>query len=258
MRLPNPILDVERELTVAVKRIGGCRVDDLTGPTPGHRIADFLFDSYAVVSELKCLEKDQIGDPVFVQKVSDIYLKRAKQDKSMPVIFGTVQMTTDRLPQEFRLEIARLYAVPVRRVIASADEQIAVTKDKLPRPNHHGVLLLVNEGNTALDPAHIVWTLGECIRDGEFPNINHVIYFTVNMPVEMPAHHLPGHVRDSETDLHIWYSGGRRGVARIDPGFEPALREAWFAHLKTITGRAEQFDGTAKLLDEAKNKPNKA
>lgn len=253
-RLPNPVIDVERELSLVVGRVGGCRVDDITGPKPGHKIADFLFDSYQIVAELKCLDKDQINDPGFVRKLSGVYLRQAEHDKSLPRVLGTVQMTTEGMSRDFQLQIAGLYAVPIQRVIASADEQIAVTKSKLARPGHRGVLLLVNEGNTAVHPAHVLWTLGECLRDpSKFTNINHVIFFTANMSVDISESHLPSYVRDM--DLHVWYSGGRGNMARIDAGFEPALRAAWFEHMRVLTGRCEQFDGTSEALHETKNKP---
>lgn len=254
-RLPNPILDVEQELSAAVRLVGGIRVDEITGKTPGHRIADFLFDSFAVIAELKCLEKDQIHAPEFVKRVSAVYEKHRRQTKGrFPIVFGTRQLSTQGLPSDFQMEIARLYAVPIWRVIASADEQIAETKARLPREDHRGVLLLVNDGNTALDPAHIRWTLGECLGGENFPNINHVIFFTVNMSVEVPPEELVGRVRDDQVDIHVWYSSGRRLVPRIDPGFEPALRNAWIDHLRSITGYSEQFEGNDAMLKAAKNR----
>lgn len=254
IRMPNPVLDVERELSIAVKLAGGRRVDELTGAKPGHRIADFLFDEYEVVAELKCLEKDQINDPSFIDKVSRLYAEQSKTDKSMPLVFGQVRMTTQGLSSDFQLKIAELYSTAVRRVVASANEQIAVTKERLPRPHHLGVLFLVNDGNSAMDPGHIVWTLGQVLKGGAFPNINHVIFFTINMSVDMPAEFLPQWL-DDQTDIHVWYSGGRKDVAEINSHFEARIRNSWFDHLKSIVGRADQFDADKALLKDATNKP---
>ena len=59
-RLPNPHIEVEDELPVAIKAIGGCRVDELITKYSGHKSADFIFHEYGVIAELKCLEKDLI------------------------------------------------------------------------------------------------------------------------------------------------------------------------------------------------------
>lgn len=251
--LPNPVLDVERELDVAVRNAGGCRVDALVGQKPGHRAADYIFDSDKVIAELKCLEKDQINDPKFIEKTTDLYLRNAKVDRSIPRIFGTVTLESSRFSEDVQRQLAELYLVPISRAIRSANQQIDETKVHLKRDEHLGVLLLVNDGNTALHPGNVCWALFESLKSGDFPHINHVIFFTVNLPVDgAHASFPPG---ASEMDVHVWFTAGRDGFRQIPSGFEPRLRNAWFGHLEAIHGRHMSFDGDTSMLNELRNKP---
>lgn len=247
-RLSNPYIEVESELSEAITRIGGVRVDRITKPASSKN-ADFFFERYDTIAELKILKKDQISNPDFVRKASNIYAKCLTAGRAPKRAFGTVYMSTEGFPADFRLEIANLYSAPVGRVIRNADRQIKETRRLLNQPNSTGLLLLVNDGNTALDPSHLRWIIGEHLRDGMSPNIHHVIYFTVNMSVDVPdrSAFLPAVAKDM--DLSVWYSAGRRGLPSINVDLEPDLRTAWFSHLSKIVGRVAEVEPDASILD---------
>jgi len=252
-RLPNPFINVELELSRAIVRIGGVRVDEILGKTD-KKNADFLFDKHSVIAEMKVLEVDQISTERFVSKCSDIYARYLKEGKAPVRVFGTMRLTTDRFPEEFRREIANLYSVPLGRIVKAADNQIRSTKELLIRPNHAGVLILVNNGNTAMDPSHVVWSLGEHLKEGQFPNINQVLFFTANMSVEVNSRPKQSLGIPEDMDMHVWFFAGRTEIARANVEFEPALREAWLSHLSGIVGRVAELNGNQELFSSLKNK----
>ncbi|MGN6730293.1 MAG: hypothetical protein ACTHJG_10730 [Rhodanobacteraceae bacterium] len=253
-RLPNPTLDVEKELSVAVRRVGGIRVDELTGKKPGHRIADFLFDNFGVIAELKCLVKDQVNDRSFIEKTSKLYQAEQSLDRNLPRIYGTVRLSSDRLSLEAQERMASLYTSPIRRVISSADEQISETKNKLGKTGYKGVLFLVNDGNTALNPSNIIWVLERCLGGDGFKNINHAIFMTVNMPVQTSKENMPESI-DEETDMHVWYSAGRSMFEHVSDDFEESVRGAWLCHLDSLLGHSQSFDADPGLLEKLENSP---
>lgn len=251
-RLPNPVVDVEAELSKAIAKLRGVRVDALIGKTD-KKNADFLFDDFAAIAELKVLEVDQIQTERFVSKCSVIYERYLKEGRAPVRVFGTARLKTDAFPEEFRREIADLYSVPLRRVIKSADEQIGSTMRLLDRHGYSGVLILVNDGNTALGPSHIVWCLGEHLRDGQFKNICGVIFFTVNMAMKNDTRLMGSIGVPHDMDLHVWYEGGRRDTPSVHPAFMSALRSAWFEHLSVIVGRVAEVHGSKELLHTLEN-----
>lgn len=236
-------IDVEKEFSVAIKKIDGRRVDDITGKSPQHKNADFIFERYSILAEMKCLEKDQISDPSFIEKVSDIYQSEAREGRA-PILIGKNRITTENLSQEATRKIADLYRFPITRRIKSADKQLLETKRALKLGEEwKGILILVNEGNTALDPKNIIWSLGETFRTEELPNIDHVIYMTVNMPSEHP---------DASFPMNVWYSVGV-GRGNLDTSFTDALKACWFSHLSSIFGTTTELSGTEKALDMLRN-----
>ncbi|QSX78723.1 YecA family protein [Agrilutibacter solisilvae] len=246
-RLPRLMVSVEAELSRAIKRISGVRIDSILGKT-AEKNADFLFDRHSVIAELKELEVDQIASDRFMEKCTAIYERYRSEGKLSHQAFGTVRLSTEGLPEEFTREIADLYAVPISRVIRSADEQIKSTRRLLDRSGHLGLLILVNNGNTALDPKHVIWSLGRHLGGAEFPNINSVVFFTVNMPVESDEVELLG-----EMDLHVWYSAGRREFDRVEEHFLELLRKSWFSHLASLGAPVAELPGAMDQLRSLRN-----
>jgi hypothetical protein len=251
-RLPNPRIDVELELSRAIASIGGVRVDSVVGKTE-QKNADFLFDRFSVIAELKELDVDQIATNSFIKKCSAVYERHRSAGKVALQVFGTVRLSTEGFSEEFRQEIADLYAIPLRRVISSTDAQIESTLRLLERPAHSGVLILVNNGNTALHPHHVIWSLDRHLGGMNYQNINAVVFFTVNMPVKSNAIDLTSLGVRSDMDLHVWYSAGRRGFNRVEGGLLESLREPWFSHLSNISGTVVEIPATSEELQNLKN-----
>jgi hypothetical protein len=246
-RLLNPKIDVELELSRAIASIDGVCVDSVVGKT------DFLFDRFSVIAELKELDVDQIATNSFINKCSAVYERHRSAGKVALQVFGTARLSTEGFSEEFRQEIADLYATPLRRVIRSADAQIESTLRLLGRSAHSGVLILVNNGNTALHPHHVIWSLGRHLGGMDYQNINAVVFFTVNMPVNSNAIDLASLGVRSDMDLHVWYSAGRRGFSRVEGGFLESLREAWFSHLSNIAGTVVEIPATKEELQHLRN-----
>lgn len=56
-------IDVEQQLSQCVQAIGDRLVPDLVGLSPSFDNADYLFDEFDVVAELKILAVDQMHEP---------------------------------------------------------------------------------------------------------------------------------------------------------------------------------------------------
>lgn len=240
-------IDVEYELSAAIRAIGGARVDAEVGKKPGFKNADFIFNKYSIVAELKILSKDYISDPKFVDKISHLYNKALSSNDAPRIIFGTVRDTTDGYPDWYREEIANLYAIPIRRVVSAACKQIKQTRINLNIRNYKGVLLLVNDGNTALDPSHICWSLSKIFSHSDFSEISQVIYFTVNMPQHIESCLV--HNVENKT-FNCWVP---LKINSINPEFEPAIRSAWFQHLSGVVGKVTEIDAGNLPISSLRN-----
>lgn len=237
-------INVEDELSIAIKAMGGKRIDEIIGKNSIHKNADFIFYKHLVIAELKSLEKDQISDESFIDKVSKIYEQELNSKADTPIVYGRQRITTDGFSDEFKRKIADLYRFPISRRIRDADQQIEQTKARLKLSHDwKGLLIIVNDGNTALDPRNIVWSLAETFKDSKFSNIHHVIFFTANM---MTKH------QEIDIPLNVWYSAGINGdFLRKD--FEEDLRSCWFSHLSSIFGQVTEITGNDESLENLKN-----
>src|SRR5688572_4883378 len=65
-------IDIEKELAVCVRSIGGMVLEETLPHPRSFRNADYLFKDALVIAELKCLEKDVIASKAFHAKVNGL------------------------------------------------------------------------------------------------------------------------------------------------------------------------------------------
>jgi hypothetical protein len=189
-------MDVEKEFDSCVDSIGGLRVDKLVGPSPGFKNADYLFHQYKIVAELKVLEEDKIFDQKNKEKASNSCAKYFDNGLTPNIIVvGSRITTTDDTPNELKQELLELYRVSLHRVIETANKQIKSTKAHLNLKDNSGLLILVNNGHTALSPDVLMYLLKETFRRFSFSSIDSVLYFTIDPSSE--------HNEISE-DFYVW------------------------------------------------------
>lgn len=222
-------LKTEEEFDTFVRLFGGEKVSDIVGASPDFENADYLFDKFNVIAELKCLEEDKIKSENLTKKASAIYMECFEQSKAPVIVFGTRIITTENFPEAYTEKIANLYKNPIQKRIVKANKQIKETKKRLNRENHTGLLLLVNDNNTALDPSHILWILNKIFQGNNYSSINDIVFFTVNLKSEHP---------DIDKDLMLWIPIGRPGFNTCGDEFIFKLHDGWISYLESITGQA--------------------
>ncbi len=210
----NVHIDTEAEFDVCVKSVGGIKVSELFQGSPSFDNADYWFEKYNVVAELKCLSEDKSTDKYIQEKTGLIIRKYLAESKI--VVFGTRRMTTDELSQACTKEIAELYRKPISGAMKKANKQIRETKIELKVESAHGLLILVNDKNTAVDPSRINWILAETFRRDRYSSINSVLFVTLNLVGTHPA---------TRNDLLVWIEVYR------DPGF--LCSQELYANLRT-------------------------
>ena len=243
----SPMIAIEKGFDSCVKEIGGIKVSDVVGSSPGFSNADYIFNEYDVIAELKCLEEDKIKDKNLRDKASEIYEQYLKKGKAPVVVFGTMKITTEGFPEEFKREISELYRVPIHTVIKKANQQIRETKKHLNKENSHGLLILANDGHTALEPSLAMWILHETFRRYSFSSINSIIYFTANLKAEHP---------DIDKDILVWIPSYRLPENKCPEQLLNRLQKNWFKHVSKITGEfVEEIQATdPSVINEISNK----
>ena len=222
-------IDVEKELEFCVARIGGRLVRELVGESPSFNDADYLFDNYGVVAELKILAEDKMHDPRIREKMTKIYREASARGEANVIVYGESMITAGDLSPEYSRKLGEVYRAPIQRAIKKANRQIRQTKEHLKRKSHHGLLILVNDAHTALEPQHIQWILGATLRDREYSSIDSILYFTANLTATHP---------ELDTKILIWAEWDRPNFPTIDQEFRTALRREWDIRFQEITGEA--------------------
>jgi hypothetical protein len=221
------MIAIEKEFDDCVKKMGGEKISEIVGPSPKFLNADYMFGEYDVIAELKCLQGDKIKDDRLRDKASKIYERYLRQGKAPVVVFGTRRITTEGFPDEFRREIGELYRQPIHTVIKKANQQIRETKEHLEKESSHGLLILANDGHTALDPSHAMWILHETFTRYSFSSIDSIIYFTVNLKAEHPG---------IDKDILVWIPSHRSPENKCPEQLLNRLQKNWFDHVGNITG----------------------
>lgn len=220
------MIDVESEITEAIKSIGGERVSDYLSKSPAFENADYIFHNYKVVAELKCLDEDKMHDSQFIDKASKIY----RDESTTPIrVFGTRTLSTDGFSSEFTRKIRNLYRKPIKNRVLKANKQIKNTRKELNVEDYKGVVIVVNNNNSALDPWHIHEILESLMNQDCYSAINGAIFFNVNQKVVLP--------QDSR-EYTAWVTLDRDNRQKIDLEFQAAFRNCWFKHFSKLIGES--------------------
>lgn len=222
--------DLEAAFDKAVYAAGGIRVTERAGRAPPFANADYLFESRRLIAELKILQHDQVSDPGVIKKASNIYAEALANGASEVVAYGQNRLTSDKFSEPYRTRLQDLYRVPFRRVVRDSHAQIAETRRQLGLDDYRGLLLLANEGHTALDPWHVVQLLKGTLADAAFPDIHYTVFFTVSLKAA---------VEGFPNGASCWLPLVRPGVEPLPANFEKRLRKAWLAQIEAITGQPQ-------------------
>jgi len=222
------VSDIEKLFNPFVREFGGTVVRDVVGNAPPFYNADYLFDEYRVVAELKCLEDDKLGNPRFIEKTSSLYLQAFQAGATRKVLFGTRSLSSNDFAPDYEERFIQLYEQSIRNSIEKANHQIEDTKQHLGKADYEGVLLLVNEKNRALDPAHVVQHLDRILSEDSHSSINNAIFFTVSLKAQHPS---------GQGEYMVWVPMLRRRSGNESfERFERAMRDSWYGYLERTLG----------------------
>ena len=129
-------------------------------------------------------------------------------------------------PAWFSDEVIRLFRPPISRILKKANGQIKQTKLHFGASDSTGILVLVNDGFTALEP-HFVRDLARSLLMTSYSSIDCFIYATVNRYVQ---------VNDSDVPRLLWMPYYSERAPDDFHRFVDDLGRRWFAFLDTKIG----------------------
>lgn len=217
-------IDVERTFADFVRRHGGEVVEDLVGPSPDFHNADYLFRSIGVVGELKRLVDDKSEDENIKRKVQEKF-DRWMNDGTIGPIYGRVRIESKTLPEHCQRELIDVYKPAIQRRIIKANKQIKATLNRFRIENGKGLLIVVNDGNYALEADAVLYLVNR-ILGNNFHQINSVVYCTVNMFASSPLTSKP---------TLVWVNASRGSVPAVEEDFVMSLFDGWSAYLSEST-----------------------
>jgi hypothetical protein len=229
MMVHKPQIEIEREFAKVVRKIGGELIDDLlSSDSRRPENADYLFRTYNVVAELKCLQKNSILDPDFLDKLGRLYGKLMREGRA-PIVrgFGTVSLQQmAKWDERAVYEFIEPYKKRLGRIMHKANSQIEKTAKHFGVQNPRGLLLLANEGDLAYELGLLQPLL--TIPRPQNSAINSVLYFTENVTVNVPGYH---------PAASVWMPMTMHGRAAVDPALLGRLRDAWMNRVATLRGK---------------------
>lgn len=149
--------------------------------------ADFIFKNAGVIAELKEIETEFSKSGTFLKKFEELMNRILTEDPDWkPLLFGG----TGKYPAWFHEEFVRLFRPPISRVLKKANRQLRDTKKHFGIHSATGVLILVNDGFTAIDPEEIR-ALAARLLVHSYSSIDCLVYITVNRYVEFQGSDVP-------------------------------------------------------------------
>lgn len=232
---PHKPLEVEDSWRQFVKETGGHVVQDMLHRPLEFDNADFLWANHRVVAELKEVQTEFLS----TRQASDGFIrlleKLSLEDPEWrPQLLGG----SKEFPVWFRRDFIRLARPAVQRVLKKANVQIRETKIHFKISEPRGVLILVNDGFTKLEP-YLVRALACDVLKHSFSSIDCLVYMTVNTYVVVP---------DSNEPKLLWMPAYSDRADDQLVAFVDDLGRRWFDFLEReigpFTSRTETQDDT--------------
>lgn len=231
-------VDVQKELDICVKAVGGVLLDEDHGPKDPTK-ADYWFPDANVVGELKCLSDNYFDDLSFNDWLNGQYqdwvLRGLAKD-----ISGRTFVNLAHLPSICAHEVTSFLRKRLDGSLKQANLQIKNSRKELKANSALGLLILVNDGNSALPPGMIRNIVARSLPH-RFSGINSIIHFTANLRSDLPG---------VEKDLLFWCDFNVKSVRPPAPrDLIDQLRLTWLSRYSNISGEAiPSFSGSATNL----------
>ena len=159
-----------------------------------------------------------------------------------PPLFGG----EDGYPAWFEHEFVRLFRPPLSRTLKKANRQLRDTKTHFDISSETGVLILVNDGFTAISPEFVI-ALASDLLVNSYSSISCCIYLTVNRYIE---------VLESDEPKLLWAPVYAETAPESLVDFVNNLGRRWFDFLEMkiglFTSRSEISSG-ADILRGSKS-----
>lgn len=224
------VVDIRDSFEKFIESIGGVVSDNLSLVTNGQRPknADYIFVDAGVIAELKCLEEDHEDKPEFIEKRQALVDKWERNGLVQPHQVRVPYIQVKDFPQPCHDDLIKLYGQCVKSHLRSANQQIRESKETHNLPNAKGLLLLANDGNYSIEPEYMGQILAKHLNVGNYPHIDTVLFFTVNMAVKVP---------DDDVISRLWIYFYRVPPEQGVPvPFMDEMGFAWAAFFKKLTG----------------------
>lgn len=184
---PHDPLPVEQTWQEFVLWTGGDVVSWLLPEPRKFENADFMFRKVGVLAELKEIRTEFSKSEAFRNRYKELMDRILTEDPNWkPILFGG----TGKYPAWFGSEFVRLFRPPISRVLKKANRQLRDTKKHFGIHSATGVLVLANDGFTAIGP-ELVRALAAQLLVHSYSSIDCLVYITVNRYVELQGSDIP-------------------------------------------------------------------
>lgn len=211
---PRPCLLVEPIFDRVVSLSGGQRIDATLDESPSWENADYVFREANVIAELKELQTDVNADRDLSERIGEIHYKHRER---LGVLHGRQSVRIDLLPDDIRNEMIVPFQRRIEGPIKKAAKQIKETRAQLAMPDACGLLIIVNDASTFLNPqlAHFFFSR---ILSKNHRSIDHLVYCSVNMLL---------HTDDAPEGGCFWWDSPIPGRRSPPAGFLERLCVNW-------------------------------
>lgn len=227
-------VDIEKELDVCVRSLGGVVLDDEHGPKDPTK-ADYWFPQENVVGELKCLSDNYFDDLSFNGWLQRKYEDWVRRNLANPISLRSV-INLANLPPICAHEVTSFLRKRLDGSLKQANLQIKASRQDLGATSALGLLILVNDGNVALPPGMIRNIVARSLPN-KFSGINSIIHFTANMPSDLPG---------IDKDVLFWCDWNAKRVRpAVSNEFIRRIRSTWTSHHSKLAGESiSSFSGS--------------
>lgn len=165
---PHDPINIEESWRDFVRSINAHVVEDLVPEPRNFENADFLFQEIHAVAELKEIQTEFSKADAFHDGFESLMERLLSEDPDWrPTLLGG----SGYYPNWFKNDLIRLFRPPISRILKKANRQIKDTKHHFKINAPTGILILVNDGFTSLEP-HFVRHLACNLLQNSYSSID--------------------------------------------------------------------------------------
>lgn len=187
---PDHNFEIEALFDEFINTVGGERVSEFVGKSPKFENADYIFEEHKIIIELKEIQTEYDKPEIIYNHLHKLLNRLSNEEANKLHESLDSQEQFLNLPEWFKIDFNKYFRPQVSRVLKKANLQIKTTKEHFKISKNNGVLFLVNDYFTGVNPLMFMAIISEILLHS-YSSIDCIVFLNINRYIAIENNNVP-------------------------------------------------------------------